>query len=51
MTADRRVFTVSQLTQHLAQVLEQQVPPTLFMPHAQAPPSETTVEVRTAPIR
>ena len=27
--------------------LEQQVPPTLFMPHAQAPPSEMTVEVRT----
>jgi predicted permease len=28
--------------------LEQQVPPTLFMPHAQAPPSGMTVEVRTA---
>jgi predicted permease len=27
--------------------LEQQVPPTLFMPHAQAPPSGMTVEVRT----
>ena len=28
--------------------LEQQVPPTLFMPHAQVPPSGMTVEVRTA---
>jgi predicted permease len=28
--------------------LEQPVPPTLFMPQAQAPPSEMTVEVRTA---
>ncbi len=28
--------------------LEQQMPPTLFMPHAQAPPSGMTVEVRTA---
>jgi predicted permease len=28
--------------------LEQQVPPTLFMPHAQAPPTGMTVEVRTA---
>jgi predicted permease len=28
--------------------LEQPVPPTLFMPHAQVPPSEMTVEVRTA---
>jgi predicted permease len=28
--------------------LEQQVPPTLFMPHAQAPASGMTVEVRTA---
>ena len=27
--------------------LEQQVPPTLFMPHAQSPPSGMTVEVRT----
>ena len=28
--------------------LEQQVPPTLFLPHAQVPPSGMTVEVRTA---
>ena len=28
--------------------LEQEVPPTLFMPHAQSPPSGMTVEVRTA---
>jgi predicted permease len=28
--------------------LEQQVPPTLFMPHAQVPASKMTVEVRTA---
>ncbi len=29
--------------------LEQRVPPTLFMPHAQVPPSGMTVEVRTMP--
>jgi predicted permease len=29
--------------------LEQPVPPTLFMPHAQVPPSGMTVEVRTTP--